>query len=56
MDMLYDVLVDFSKVSYDLVRPNKSSHSELNWNDKIKKLLHRSSFDGIIKMLELNKW
>ena len=50
----YDVCLDLPKVSYDLVRLDKSSHSRTNWNENLKKLLNRSSFDSMIKMLELN--
>ena len=31
---------DLPKVSYDPIHSEKSSHSKLNWNDKLKKILN----------------
>ena len=39
---------------YNLVHPNKSSHSKECLNIKLKVVLNLSSFDSIIKMLELD--
>ena len=47
------MLVYLPQISYDLVHPDKSSHSKLNWNYKLKKVLNHSSFDSIINTLEL---
>ena len=45
---------DLPKASYDPIHPEKSSHSKLNWNNKLKKILNFSSFNSIIKILEWN--
>ena len=34
----YNVFVDIPKAVYDLVKPDKSSHSKIEWNKKLKKV------------------
>ena len=48
------MIVDVSKVRYDLVNPDKSSHSREHLNDTLKAVLNRSSFDSFVKVLKLN--
>ena len=50
----YNVLVDVPTTHHQLVHPDKTSHLKENWNDKMKADLVRSSFDSIVKMLELS--
>ena len=50
----YNVIVDVSKVRYDTVNPDKTSTSRENWNDILKAVLNRYSFDSIVKVLEVN--
>ena len=50
----YNVLVDVPTTHHQLVHPDKNSHSRENWNDKVNADLVRSSFDSIVKMLELS--
>ena len=50
----FNVIVDVPNAKYDLVDPNKTSHSKQNWNKYLKVVLNRSSFESFIKMLELN--
>ena len=50
----YNVLVDVPTTHHQLVHPDKNSHSKENWNDNVKADLVRSSFDIIVKMLELS--
>ena len=49
----YNVLVDVSTTNHQLVHSDKTSYSKENWNDKVKAVLVRSSFDSIVKMLDL---
>ena len=49
-----DELVAVPQDRYNIVHPDKSSHSKESWNEKLKSVLNRSSFDSIIKKLELN--
>ena len=48
------MIVDVSKVRYDLVNPDKSSHSREYLNDTLKAVPNRSSFDSFVKGLRLN--
>ena len=48
----YNVLVDVT-TNHQVVHPDKTSHSKENWNDKVNSDLVRSSFNSIVKMLEL---
>ena len=48
----YNVIVDVPTTHLQLVNPDKSSHSKVNWNDKVNAVLAWSSFDSIIKILE----
>ena len=50
----YNVSVDVPTPNRQLVHSDKTSHSKENWNDKVKAVLVRSSFDSIVKMLELS--
>ena len=50
----YNVIVDVSKVRYDIVNSDKTSSSRENWNDILKTVLNHYSFDSIVKVLELN--
>ena len=52
----YNVLVDVDvpKTRDDLVYPDKSNHFKESWNEKLKAVLNRSSFDSIIKIFKLN--
>ena len=50
----YNVLVDVPTSHHQLVHPDKTSYSKENWNDKVKADLVRSSFDNIVKMLEVS--
>ena len=50
----YNVLVEVSTTNNQLVHSDKTSHLKENWNDKVKAVLVRSSFDSIIKTLELS--
>ena len=50
----YNVLVDVPTTNYQLVHSDKTSHSKDSWNDKVKAVLVRSSFDSIVKMLDLS--
>ena len=50
----YNVIVYVAKIRCDLVNPDKTRHSRKNWNDILKAVPYRSSFDRIVKMLELN--
>ena len=49
-----DELVAVPQDRYNIIHPEKSSHSKQSLNEKLKAVLNRSSFDNIIKMLELN--
>ena len=50
----YNVLVYVPTTNHQLVHSDKTSHSKEYWNDKVKAVLVRSSFDSIVKMLELS--
>ena len=49
----YNVLVDVITTNHQLVHSDKTSDSKENWNDTVKTVLVRSSFDSIVKILEL---
>ena len=48
------MIVDVPNARYDLFNPDKTSHLRDNWNNNLKVVLNRSSFDRIVKILELN--
>ena len=50
----YNVLVDVHTTNHQLMHSYKTSHSKENWNDKVNAALVRSSFDSIVKILELS--
>ena len=50
----YYVIVDVRTTRLQLVHPDKTSSSRENCNDKVKADLIRSSFDSIVKMLDLS--
>ena len=50
----YNIIVDVPTTHLQLVNLDKTSHSNVNCNDKVKAVLIRSFFDSIVKMLELN--
>ena len=50
----YNIIVDVPITHLQLVNLDKTSHSNVNCNDKVKAVLIRPFFDSIVKMLELN--
>ena len=50
----YNVIVNVPTTHLQLFHLYKTSHSKENWNDKVKADLVRSSFDSIVKMLEVS--
>ena len=50
----YNVIFDVANATYELVNPDKTSHSKENYNVNLKAVLNRSSFNNIVKMLEMN--
>ena len=50
----YNVIDNAPNAKYNIVNPNKTSHSKQDWNNYLNAVLHYSSLDSFIKLLELN--